>query len=267
VPSERLKIAAHSAFVLQQKSRVTFSSPLTRRMTPLQKALLEAVQRLQSEHSEVFTRCVVENECPVFFATAHGELATNLGLLDAVKRLEMPLSPTAFQHSVHNCPTGYLSIVFALKNAMTTLCAGRNSSQKALFLAASYLRRERRAQVRAVRSSSVLILMADEIHPGNEYSNFFLDSAKDGAPVARAEALVLECESASAQTGFFVDPVEFASFVSSLEFEEEAKTTETKSALEALPSWPWILGPSFDILKQSTEISTGEKRPPWICLL
>lgn len=49
---------------------------------------------------------------PSVFASRHGELTTCVALLSDIAR-ELPLSPTAFSHSVHNAQAGLFSILHA----------------------------------------------------------------------------------------------------------------------------------------------------------
>ena len=255
MPSDPQRAAAHACVVLCEKTPLTFSHPLARRMTPMQKALLEVVHRMRSSAADVFARAMVDGGCAVFFATALGEFSSNLGMLEGLRKGELPLSPTAFQHSVHNCPAGYLSIVFGLKNPMTTLCGGAQSSWKALILASSHVRRETES---TRRQAFAFVLVADEIPKASAdaFARGSLLGADEGAPVARAEALLLASEPAeAAPPGIYLERMPAVSLRSD---------ARAGSPVEGLPVWPWILGPASDIVTGSVQVDALETRPRWI---
>jgi hypothetical protein len=121
-------------------SELSFSHPLMRRLTLLQKAVIELASVQMKKSECCFEKALKDEQTPLYFATALGEFNLNLDLLRSLMAGELPLSPTAFQHSVHNCPLGYLSIVFGLKNPSVTLCAGVSPELQALQVAKRDLR-------------------------------------------------------------------------------------------------------------------------------
>lgn len=192
-PQARLRLVSHATREFREDDAAAFNHPLARRMTPLQKSLVDAAYLLSREVPEAFRAAVTEGGCPIVFASAFGELGSNLGMLLALRRRELPLSPTSFQHSVHNCPVGYLSIAFKLRNPISTISAGFLSNEKALALGAATLAWQGRAGDR------VLVLCADETDgtagsDGSHGSEGTDGTQGNGVPtlLARAQALLLE---------------------------------------------------------------------------
>lgn len=182
----RLRLVAHATRAFRDGDAAVFTHPLARRMTALQKSLVDAVHLLSLEAPDTFRSAVAEGGCPIVFASAFGELGSNLAMLLALRRHELPLSPTSFQHSVHNGPVGYLSIAFKLRNPISTISAGFLSNEKALALGAATLGWQGRAD------GHVLVLCADETdEPGL---------------VATAQALLLErVEGPQAPPGLYLE--------------------------------------------------------------
>ena len=202
-------------------------------MTPLQKALLECCALLSRLEPDAFRIGVVEGGCGVVFASAVGELDSNLTLLRSVLRRELPVSPTAFQHSVHNCPAGYFSIAFALRNPMVTLCGGYLSADKALLLAASNLA----DGCEPTAAPYTLVIVADEVPTAS-------DEQPAPGPQARAEALLLERipHGMPLLPGTYLARCAFASFPASLEERERLTAARLhEEAAAGVPEWPSLI--------------------------
>ncbi len=113
--------------------------------------------------AEVFAQAaelasVERGEAGVVFASAFGEIQTTGTLLSALTRDPGdPLSPVRFHNSVHNTPTGYVSIATANRGFNTALAAGRGSVAMALLEAATVLA--------AGRCDSVVVAIAEEPLP------------------------------------------------------------------------------------------------------
>lgn len=229
--SAPLRLVAHAACILGPRTPLSFAHPLARRMTPLQKALLEVAYRVEANARGDFERLVRQGGCALYFATALGELSSNLAMLEALRREELPLSPTAFQHSVHNCPVGYLSILMGLKNPMVTLCGGLDAAHKGLALGVAEARRN--ADPRTGRGGAVFVLAADELRGDGDA----------GEGLARAEALLLEtCRH---------EDVEESSDGVFLTADVQLPSGGRNDAATPQWAWPWILGPESGILIES----------------
>lgn len=226
-----LRVVSNAACVLELSTPLSFSHPLSRRMTPLQKVLLEVAHRVEARAPDSFARFVREGGCSLYFATALGELSSNLGMLEALRREELPLSPTAFQHSVHNCPVGYLSILMGLKNPIVTLCGGLDAAHKALTLGVADARRS--ARFSPSGHASVFVLVADELR----------EDASASGHLARAEALLLETCSE--------EDVEKSSDEVFLTGDVFLPSGGRNDAATPQWAWPWILGPDSGILPES----------------
>lgn len=248
-----VRVVSHSACVLGPEARLSFAHPLSRRMTPLQKALLEVAHRVEATCPNTFAELVRESGCPLYFGTAFGELSSNLAMLAALQRKELPLSPTAFQHSVHNCPVGYLSILMGLKNPMVTLCGGREVAHKALSLGVAHLRRgaDVHKHKRSAARSAAFVLVADELREK--------ETSLGGS--ARAEALLLELCS--------LEEVEHATQGVFLLDEVHLPTCPSGEAQASEAVWPWILGPDSGsverpVLEKDTEGFPRASETRWI---
>lgn len=130
--------------------------PLARRMSPLQKVLLEVSGQWKEHHKELFEEALVKRQAQILFATSFGEMESVLNVLTSILNNQLPVSPTAFQHSVHNCAPGYFSIVNGLRNAAVTASTGFLSLDKCLHAAFQ--------KIRAGVLDSVFVIAADERH-------------------------------------------------------------------------------------------------------
>jgi hypothetical protein len=232
--AEVIRVVAHAALSLRGNSRPAFSHPLARRMTVLQRAVVEVVLDLEVRSPDVFASGIRESGAPVYFGTSLGEFASNLALLGAFERCELPLSPTSFQHSVHNCPAGYLSIVLRLCNPMTTLAGGADVGFKALRLAETSLRCD-------PDSRFALVVVADETHVRKSACGYDKIPEVEGA---RSEAFLLAKVPAiePSRGGTYLQRRSIASG-SSMEV-RSATCVVSIDACEIVAPWQWILGPS-----------------------
>src|SRR5690606_18992067 len=116
-----------------------FQHALARRMTAMQLSVMEAFVNLKDARPELNTE-LWATPVPVYFATPFGELTASLTIYDAIYHDQLPCSPTAFQHSVHNCAPGYLAMVKAMRHPSMTVSSGYLSFDKALYLASQKIR-------------------------------------------------------------------------------------------------------------------------------
>jgi hypothetical protein len=121
--------------VMQHNSFFSVKHPLARRMTPLQKAALEGLERWKNEDEKDFNFVFRELQTPIFFASAFGELDATIKEADYINQKSLPVSPAAFQHSVQNCAPGYFSIINALDTPSLSISSGFLTLDKTLFLA------------------------------------------------------------------------------------------------------------------------------------
>lgn len=80
------------------------------------------------------------------FASRHGEIDHTLSLLEAIAKKEV-LSPMAFSQSVHNVASGLFTIIQQSQTKVTSLCAGPETFDMALWEAHSYLKLHPKHQV------------------------------------------------------------------------------------------------------------------------
>lgn len=92
--------------------------PLRRRASPLTRMAVDALgQALAQAGCDPATT-------PSVWATAHGEHATAVDLLEMMHRGDGKLSPTRFHNSVHNTPSGYASIATGNRAPSTSVTGG-----------------------------------------------------------------------------------------------------------------------------------------------
>jgi hypothetical protein len=133
--------AGHAySHVLRRGQPLAFTHDLARRMSPLQKAVLNAAASFAAAERPRFDLVFRELEAPVYLASAMGELDSVLRIFHAIVEGELPVSPTAFQHSVHNAALGYFSIIHRSHAAHLALSSGYLSAEKALLLASRRIR-------------------------------------------------------------------------------------------------------------------------------
>lgn len=110
----------------------TSRHPLCRRMTTLQRSALEPLIALATSDTSLFDRVFRDCKAPLYFATMGGEISANVTIARDLHRRSLPVSPQAFQHSVHNATPGYFSLVFNLPAPTLTISSGPRSFEIAL---------------------------------------------------------------------------------------------------------------------------------------
>ena len=127
------------SFSLKSDSPPVASHELVRRMSPLQRALLGAMETFSRHEGEAFKYVIKDSNFPIYFATSLGELDANLKVTDALRDSSIPLSPTAFQNSVHNAAPGCLAIIYGIHSPSLTFSSGYASPDRVLLLAQQHL--------------------------------------------------------------------------------------------------------------------------------
>lgn len=114
---------------------IPISSPLARRFSPIQKAVFECFESIKCEAPDDFNLVLKEWHAPLYFATSLGEIDSVIRVIRGVLENDLPVSPIAFQHSVHNAAAGHISIHYGLKSPQLTFSSGYLSLEKAMFSA------------------------------------------------------------------------------------------------------------------------------------
>lgn len=182
--SEHIYALSSPLLVFSDEMTPTFTHPLSRRMTLLQKAVLEGITQFSKLHSDIFEKYSAKANFSWLYATTYGELASVLTLRQQIANHEQTISPTHFQHSVHNSASGYISILFDLKQKIQTVSSGFLSGEKSIFSA--YQR------IKSGQISGCFIVIADE----------FVDISKSKS--AWAEVILLTSnKELNSQSSFF----------------------------------------------------------------
>jgi hypothetical protein len=126
-------------------------------MSTLQKAVVTVFSEFVTAAPQAYETLFKTWEAPIYFATGLGELDSNANVAKDLYLKSLPVSPTHFQHSVHNCAPAYVTIVQGLPNIALTISAENLSLDKALYLAFH--------KIRNGIEKSVCILAGDELHP------------------------------------------------------------------------------------------------------
>ena len=138
---------------LELKPDVSELPPMfRRRLSSLNRMIFAAADGLEDKN--------VLNECPVVFASRHGELNLSLKLINSIISRET-VSPAGFSMSVHNSAAGLISIHHGNTSAATSIAAGEASLKMGLIEAISQVQKFNR----------VLLIFADEMMP-EIYRNF-----------------------------------------------------------------------------------------------
>jgi hypothetical protein len=144
------------------------SIPLFRRMTPLQKAVLQSLCVLGQRWPGIVDALTL-SEAPVYFTSAFGEITAMLGVTGAIQREEWPVSPKDFQHSVLNAALAYLAISQAWHQSAFALSSGYATSDCTVYLATH--------RIKSGLESSNLLIHGAEVAEGDTV-------------IARAEVLI-----------------------------------------------------------------------------
>lgn len=159
------------------ESEIRLSSPYFRRMTALQKSVVQAFAALDAMVPEAMHKAR-ELNAPIFYSSGFGELAAMLQVTRAITDHDLPVSPKEFQHSVQNAALAYLSMTHSIRHPCYALSGGFLSADNCLQLAQQ-------------RIASGLDSMSFVIH-----AHEFLDQAT--ADRAQAEILLLSASSEQA---------------------------------------------------------------------
>lgn len=159
------------------ESQLRLASPFFRRMTALQKAVVQAFAALDAMAPDAMQKAR-ECKAPIFYSSGFGELGAMLQVTRAIADSDLPVSPKEFQHSVQNAALAYLSMTHTIRHSCYALSGGFLSADNCLQLA-------------QLRLAHGLDSMGFVIH-AHEY----LDQA--GADRARAEILLLSRSSEGA---------------------------------------------------------------------
>jgi 3-oxoacyl-[acyl-carrier-protein] synthase I len=95
-------------------------------------------------------------EVPMVYASAYGEMATTLSLLESLAAGETLLSPIRFQASVHNTAAGIFSIQMGNRAFSTAIAAGPRTAAMALVEAMAWLN---------AHGGEIVVAVADERAP------------------------------------------------------------------------------------------------------
>ena len=136
-----------SEVAVEQKPAIKFLDPnLRRRASQLSRMALESA------------RCCLDidslSTIPVVFGSRHGESRTSQALLEMLGADDL-LSPMAFSLSVHNVPTGLLSIATNNRQATTAVAANKQTFCYTLLESLTRLELE----------SSLLMIVGEELVP------------------------------------------------------------------------------------------------------
>jgi hypothetical protein len=158
---------------------------LTRRMSWMQKAAMEALEAVRP----------LPPDLPVYFATQFGEIDATLAVADAILSRQLPVSPTAFQHSVHNAGPGYLMIATGSRAPSLTVSSGFASFDKLLFWAFHELRQGHRGEVLLAQAAERVedVATCELLHLSTDHSY-----ASTGAELLSATRLTSRAALASA---------------------------------------------------------------------
>lgn len=133
-------------------------------MTPAAALLAPGIKRraslLTRAAAEAFAQAVQGSgagQAPTVFASAYGEIATTLEMLDQMATDPEGLpSPTRFHNSVHNTAAGYASIATANRSFSTSLAAGLRTVAMGMLESTALL---------AERGGDVVLVVLDELPP------------------------------------------------------------------------------------------------------
>jgi hypothetical protein len=116
------------------ESQLRLASPFFRRMTALQKAVVQAFAALETLAPDAM-RKARDCEAPIFYSSGFGELGAMLQVTRAIADADLPVSPKEFQHSVQNAALAYLSMTHGIRHPCYALSGGFLSADNCLQLA------------------------------------------------------------------------------------------------------------------------------------
>ncbi len=210
-------------------SQLRLASPFFRRMTALQKAVVQAFAALDAMAPEAMQNAR-ECKAPIYYSSGFGELSAMLQVTKAIADSDLPVSPKEFQHSVQNAALAYLSMTHGIRHPCYALSGGFLSADNCLQLA-------------QMRLAHGLDSMSFVIH-AHEY----LDQAT--ADRAQAEVLLLSTRSEGALRVLdFCRPGALDDFVST----SPEILTEDDSRIP-----PWLLNQGFPAAARLVRSLSGE---------
>jgi hypothetical protein len=116
------------------ESQLRLASPFFRRMTALQKAVVQAFAALDAWAPDVMHQARA-CQAPIFYSSGFGELGAMLQVTRAIMDHDLPVSPKEFQHSVQNAALAYLSMTHGIRHSCYALSGGFLSADNCLQLA------------------------------------------------------------------------------------------------------------------------------------
>ena len=148
----RVFVEHYDAVAIGSSTQLLTDALTVRRMSWLQKATMEALTRYQRAAAARLDEVLERLHAPIYFCTEHGEIDATLTVAASLINRQLPVSPTAFQHSVHNAGAGYVTIATKTRNPSATVSSGFLSFDKTIFWAFEELRRGRQQAVILVRA-------------------------------------------------------------------------------------------------------------------
>lgn len=155
-------VSLHGEAVADDVPELPQVPPMTRRrLSRLSKLLFAALAEVDTDA-----------QCPVIFASRHGDLQRTLKMLQVVAAGEDALSPTQFALSVHNASAGQYSIFTQNLADSNTIAAGEESLHYAVLEALARLQTE-------PGLDAIVIAYADDVVPEiyQEYAQDASDSS------------------------------------------------------------------------------------------
>jgi len=116
------------------ESQLRLASPFFRRMTALQKSVVQAFAALDALAPDAMRKARA-HEAPIFYYSGFGELGHMLQVTRAIADHDLAVSPKEFQHSVQNAALAYLSMTHGIRHSCYALSGGFLSADNCLQLA------------------------------------------------------------------------------------------------------------------------------------
>lgn len=136
------------------------AAPALAEMPAMQRRRVEKLGRMALQVA-YWTQPAIEPDCPLVFASRHGDLSRTYSMLQELAR-ERPLSPTHFGLSTHNAIAAQYGIARALPANYLAVSAGACTGEAAIVEALGLL---------ADGAREVLVVNYDGLVPG-DYSQF-----------------------------------------------------------------------------------------------
>lgn len=156
------------------------SIALWRRMTPLQKAVMLCLLKLE-EKAPGLLHSYRTSEAPIYMSSAYGEISPMLRVTESIRENSLPVSPKDFQHSVLNASIAYYCMQIATHQAGFAISGSFESPDLAMQLAAR--------RIEAGFDSGAMVIYAEEtMSPSLESARaevLFLASERSADSIAR----------------------------------------------------------------------------------